>query len=394
MVVVSLAFMEHVSLANVHVCARLPHRFAAFWGRDSQSQAGRHPHIALAFPGVGLHSRAMSRPSGSAAEEPGSGKKRKVSARQGAQCLETFMGFTQQGDMKYVMEQLQKEPRLVPFLASWLRDGTLMSALKKHEVKQNKDWPTTCTHLKTTGVKYLRSLLCRWEPEVFYEPEVSEGAGKLDVAACMRLLTFCLGLSADSYVAHKNIDHTTELYDARYKDRGNMLNNIQWDNDWQTMGYYGFVEGSRGKVAVVAGLGKGKDVDLPFSEAVVASLTDLKFHRNWLTTATLESEAAGHTFHLRKLFLLKYPQSDVDTWLPLEQASMTENGESPHESLGITSSATKKKPKPSQNGGKAKGEGKGLIKAARAGMTSAEPVPLPPPPEGGNPAVIAAPPVR
>lgn len=69
----------------------------------------------------------------SASDPESSSKKRRVSARQGAQGLETFIGFTQQGDMKYINEQLALGPRLVHFVASWLRDGTLHQALKKHE---------------------------------------------------------------------------------------------------------------------------------------------------------------------------------------------------------------------------------------------------------------------
>lgn len=81
-------------------------------------------------PVVPTMSSAGSPPAGSGSEPASSGKKRRVSARQGAQGLEPFIGFTQQGDMKYINEQLALEPRLVPFVASWLRDGTLHQAIK------------------------------------------------------------------------------------------------------------------------------------------------------------------------------------------------------------------------------------------------------------------------
>ncbi len=73
--------------------------------------------------------------------EPRSDKKRRISSREGIHAFETAFDFNiSNTDLVYFNQKLESEQPLIPFLASWLRDGVIQKAWAKQQAQEAASW--------------------------------------------------------------------------------------------------------------------------------------------------------------------------------------------------------------------------------------------------------------
>lgn len=244
-------------------------------------------------------------------------KVRKINEKVAESSLENILVGTQAKDMDFIKNKLLCKPQLIPFVASWMRDGVIDKAMDRQTNKEANMWPASSKCVRNLGITNCRNIVSKVADQ-FEQEKLDEDEIFIACAGWLRHIQFGANCKDTTWLPMSSVDSSCTFISDEIRHLGR-LKNAPVACDWQDFGY--FTLDALDPTLVTCLVCDGWFVKLNFSLEAMALFDDWKIGDNWLTSATLHSKKAGEKSILRNLFVLKYGADEVDIKLPRERLS-------------------------------------------------------------------------
>ena len=247
-------------------------------------------------------------------------QKRRASRTQGDHAIDTIFDVTGQSDLRYIMTTLQQDKQLIPFLASWIRDGVIQRALQRQQFSGPALWPISCFKQRQMGAKYLKRVTAMWEPSLFGEwdeqaRDEESCLTSVKHASLLHLFTFATGTKDLTWLPSTSVEESIKVFTAQYELLGSRLAGMKYTTTWDDHGYFVRDPTIRNKIIFnVDLLTPKRSFTLPYSIEFMAAYDDWCMTENWSLDASLMSVKAGISQKLLPLLKLAFGDRDYLFW--------------------------------------------------------------------------------